>query len=235
MNQSTACCANVRRRRNGDAIDARVDQSEIAALYDKRAALYDVWGNLTESRARARAIELAHIRNGQTIAEVAVGTGLAFREIVSRNPDGRNIGIDLSPGMLREAEKKLQALPPGDHHLKVGSAFNLELDDDSVDTLVNNYMFDLIPFEDMDRVIREFRRVLRPGGKLVLVNMTRGETRASRLYDTIYRFSPAAMGGCRGVRMAEKLEQQGFQVGCREYHQQMLFPSEVVIADQKPF
>ena len=54
---------------------------------------------MTESRARNRAIELAEINDGQTILEVAVGTGLAFYEIVKRNPNGTNTGVDLSLGM----------------------------------------------------------------------------------------------------------------------------------------
>ena len=72
--------------------------------------IYDIWGNLTESRARNRALELAEIKNGQNILEVAVGTGLAFYEIVKRNPDGTNIGVDISEGMLKRAEKRLRKL-----------------------------------------------------------------------------------------------------------------------------
>ena len=91
-------------------LDALVPQSEISAVYDRIAPLYDLWGTMTESRARARAIELAGIRNGMTVLEVAVGTGLAFREIVRSNPDGRNIGIDLSAGMLERAKQRIRAL-----------------------------------------------------------------------------------------------------------------------------
>lgn len=91
-------------------------------------------------------------------------------------------------------------------------------------------MFDLIPYEDMDKVLMEFKRVLINGGKLILVNMTEGETAGSKLYDFIYRLSPKTMGGCRGVRMTDKLKQHGFTVELREYYQQMLFPSEVILA-----
>ena len=99
-----------------------------------------------------------------------------------------------------------------------------------MDTLMNNYMFDLIAFEDMDKILIEFKRVLKKGGRLVLVNMTQGEGFGTRLYEFIYKISPKAMGGCRGVRMAEKLKQHDFKVQAREYHQQMLFPSEVILA-----
>ncbi len=42
------------------------------------------------------------------------------------------------------------------------------------DLLVNNYMFDLIAFDDIDAILEEFKRVLKNGGKLILVNMTEG-------------------------------------------------------------
>jgi ubiquinone/menaquinone biosynthesis C-methylase UbiE len=82
----------------------------------------------------------------------------------------------------------------------------------------------------MDRVLAEFSRVLKAGGKLIMVNMTNGETFGSKLYDFIYRLWPKFMGGCRGVRLADRLQQHGFAVEVREYHQQMLFPSEVILA-----
>jgi ubiquinone/menaquinone biosynthesis C-methylase UbiE len=63
-------------------LDARVSQSEIGQVYDGIAGIYDLWGRLTETRARNRALELAEIQDGQHILEVAVGTGLAFYEIV---------------------------------------------------------------------------------------------------------------------------------------------------------
>jgi len=91
-------------------------------------------------------------------------------------------------------------------------------------------MFDQVSFADMDTVIAEFKRVLRKDDKLVLVNMTQGERFGSRIYERIYRLSPRSMGGCRGVRMSSRLEEHGFRVGIREYLQQLLFPSEVVLA-----
>jgi len=211
-------------------LDARISQQDVGSIYDKLAGLYDIWGTLTESRARKRAIELADIHDGQSVLEVAVGTGLAFYEIVKRNLHGSNAGIDLSAGMLGKAKKRLGQLRGANYRLGVGTAFDLQHQDGSIDVLMNNYMFDLIPFEDMDKVLEEFKRVLKKGGKLVLVNMTEGERFGSRLYDAVYRLSPKTMGGCRGVRMSEKLKQHGFIVESREYYQQMLFPSEVILA-----
>jgi hypothetical protein len=60
--------------------------------------------------------------------------------------------------------------------------------------------------------------------------MTEGERLGSKIYDFIYNISPKTMGGCRGVKLTERLQQHGFKVELREYFQQMLFPSEVILA-----
>jgi len=211
-------------------MDASVSQSEIPAVYDSLSKTYDIWGKLAETRARDRAIELADIKDGQNILEVAVGTGLGFYEIVQRNPNGTNIGVDISPGMLRKAEKRLGKLTAANYELKVGNAFSLEAEDERLDLLVNNYMFDLIAFDKMDAILEEFKRVLKKGGKLILVNMTEGQTFGCGIYSLLYRISPKSFGGCRGVKISNKLQQNGFDVKTREYFQQWWFPSEVILA-----
>jgi ubiquinone/menaquinone biosynthesis C-methylase UbiE len=113
-----------------------------------------------------------------------------------------------------------------------GNAFKLEAESQYFDVLVNGYMFDLIAFDAMDSVLAAFRRVLKKGGKLVLANMTPGETFGSGIYSLIYRMSPKLFGGCRGGRLSEKLQQNGFQIITREYHQPLLFPSEVIPASK---
>jgi len=211
-------------------LDARLSQEDIVPLYNSLSGLYDIWGTLAESRARKRAIGLAEIRDGMKILEVAVGTGLAFNEIVRRNPNGLNLGIDISPGMLAKAKKRLTKLRGANYELKLSSAFDLPAQDEEFDLLMNNYMFDLIAFKEMDAILAEFKRVLKKGGKLIFVNMTVGERFGSGLYDLIFRLSPKTIGGCRGIQLSERLLNQGFQVVSREYLQQMLFPSEVIAA-----
>jgi len=233
MKISFSCCGFACGQGSKEALDARISQKDIVPLYDSLSRIYDLWGTLAESRARNRAVKLADIKDGQNILEVAVGTGLAFYQIVKRNRNGQNLGVDISPGMLAKAKKRLGKLTKANYELKLGSAFHLPAVDEQFDLLLNNYMFDLITFNEMDAILDEFKRVLKKGGKLVLVNMTKGERFGSGLYDLIFRLSPKSMGGCRGVRLSERVMNHGFQVETREYHQQLLFPSEVIVARNK--
>ena len=208
-------------------------QQNIVDLYNKLAWIYDFWGYLTESKARNRALELANIKSGEHLLEVAVGTGLAFAQVVRINPDGRNTGIDLSPGMLTKAKHRLQKLGLSNFELSLGNASAIQENDSSFDVLLNNYMFDLIDESEWPRILSEFFRVLKPRGRLVLISMTFGEKWGSGIYERLYRISPSLMGGCRGIELSNVIEQNGFTVQLREYIQQLLFPSEVILATKK--
>ena len=208
--------------------DAQIEKGRIADLYRKIAPSYDLWAWLTESKARNRCLELAAIKDGEHVLEVAVGTGLAFEMILEANPSGRNEGIDLTEAMLSRAEKKAAKSGSDNYRLRVGDAYDLDFPDDSFDVLINNYMFDLLPQQDFRTVLEEFKRVLRPGGRLVMISMTKGERWYNGLWERIYRINPALLGGCRGVLLLPQLAACGFGQTRREYVSQLTFPSEIV-------
>jgi ubiquinone/menaquinone biosynthesis C-methylase UbiE len=211
-------------------LPTRLTKDDVRSLYERIAPLYDIWAALTESRARHRCIELADIRDGEDILEVAVGTGLTFADILRKNPSGRTEGVDLTAGMLRRAETRAQRLGRGRFHLAVGDAYDLRFPDRSFDLLINNYMFDLLPEKDFGRVLAEFLRVLRPGGRMVLVNMAQGERLRHRVYNALYQIRPQIMGGCRGVVLLPHVEAAGFVGVQRDYVAQLGFSSEILRA-----
>lgn len=210
-------------------LPARVPQEQIPNVYGRIAPLYDVWAHLTERKARDACLRASAVRDGEHVLEVAVGTGLAFRELVRRNPSGVTEGLDLTEPMLARARAKVEQLP-GRHRLRVGDAHALDFADGTFDLLVNNYMFDLLPEADFPVVLGEFRRVLKPGGRLVLVNMAHAESRRAKLWELVYRWSPALLGGCRGVSLVPFLRDAGFRDVSRSYVSELGFPSETISA-----
>ena len=83
-------------------------------------------------------------------------------------------------------------------------------------------------------MLGEFRRVLRPGGRLLMVNMTAGERWYNGLWSFVYAINPALLGGCRGVALVPHVEAAGFSRIEREYVSQATFPSEVIAARKAP-
>jgi ubiquinone/menaquinone biosynthesis C-methylase UbiE len=209
-------------------LDAKIKKEGVPAVYTRIAPLYDIWAWLTETQARQRCLQLATIRNGEDVLEVAVGTGLAFVKILEANPSGHNEGVDLTSAMLMRAKRKAALTELDCYNLQVGDAYDLPFPNDRFDVLVNNYMFDLLPERDFSIVLEEFKRILRPGGRLAMVNMTHGKHWHNGIWDRLYRISPALLGGCRPVSLLPLVQQSGFQNTTREFFSQFTFPSEVV-------
>jgi ubiquinone/menaquinone biosynthesis C-methylase UbiE len=84
------------------------DHRDIVAVYTLLATIYDIWTWLTESKSLHTALAIAAISDGEAVLEVAVGTGVVFRELLRQNPSGQNIGIDITKAMLRRTHYKAE-------------------------------------------------------------------------------------------------------------------------------
>lgn len=208
--------------------EAFVLKADIPKVYRSIAPVYDIWGMLTETKARKRCLELADIQDGSKVLEVAVGTGSAFVEILKKNPNGKNTGIDLTMEMLNRARKKAKKSGIGNYTLEPGDAYDLSYPEGTFDVVLNNYMFDLLPEKDFPDLLSGFFRVLKPGGKLVMANMTKPRQWYSAIPELVYRIRPSLLGGCRGIYLLPYLESAGFIETRREYISQMMFPTEVI-------
>jgi demethylmenaquinone methyltransferase/2-methoxy-6-polyprenyl-1,4-benzoquinol methylase len=174
---------------------------------------------------------LAAVESGEDVLEVATGTGVQLVSLGRANGGGRTAGVELSEGMLRETRRRIQAEGLAENvELHAGSGLDLPFPDASFDLVVNGYMLDLLPHDDIPRALAEFRRVLRPGGRLVLSNMTLAERRRDRVWDWLYSKGIVLTANCRGVLAAPVLAELGFGRIEREYIGQMTFPTEVVTA-----
>lgn len=211
-------------------MDARLGKNEIRKTYTKMAGNYDFWCGLIEAKARQRCLDLAAIRNGEYVLEVAVGTGVLFEKILQLNPSGITEGIDLTEAMLSLARERARQTGSSSYTLRVGDAYRLDYPDESFDAVLNNYMFDLIPEQDFMTILNEFKRVVRKGGRVVVVDMTRGSRLFNGLWNWLYRIRPALLGGCRGVELEPYMKKAGFDRINREYVSQLGFPSEVISA-----
>jgi ubiquinone/menaquinone biosynthesis C-methylase UbiE len=196
------------------------------------AWFYDLWASLTEDKAVHRALKLAQVQDNQSILEVAVGTGKLFSLIVAHNSHGRNEGMDLSPAMLVRAQRRLQQMPPTAYKLQLGSAYQLPYEDGSFDLLFNTYMLDLLPEQDFPKVLSEFRRVLKPGGKMVLVSFGFGVHWFNRFWYWLARAFPALLTNCRPPRIGRTVAQADFHDLHVEHVSQNTFPSDIVLAEK---
>lgn len=207
-------------------IEQTISRQQARQLYDQlgrrldRAARY-------EQRAKQRALDLLGLAPGQRVLHIGVGTGAEHAALLARaGPAGCVVGYDLSGGMLRLTRQR------ADTPLCQGDAARLPFADHSFDRLFSAYMLDLLPAPEIARALAEFRRVLRPGGRLALVSLTEGAGLASRLFvagwKLGFRLSPQRYGGCRPLLLAGLLGQAGFAAE-RHVVVQRGFPSELLV------
>lgn len=123
------------------------------------------YGEYATNRLAADAVE---VKPDAAVVDVGCGTGAALRRLAPRVPDGTLIGLDPIPRMLEIARERASEDPHG-HRIdfREAPAEKLPLDDDSADLV---FAFDSIDhWRDRALGLREIRRVLRPGGRLVVV------------------------------------------------------------------
>ena len=131
--------------------------------------------NLPEETVRsfagvANPFALGRIEPGQVVLDLGCGAGtdlLIAAQMVG--PEGRAIGVDMTPAMLRRARQSAAAMGLTNVVLHESLIESLPLEDESVDVVISNGVIDLVP--DKDAVFSELDRVLRPGGRLQLADV----------------------------------------------------------------
>jgi len=145
---------------------AALDTASILEAYRRWAGIYDTVFGGVSSRGRLRAVELVNQLSGRDVLEVGVGTGLALPHY---RRDKRITGIDLSVEMLRKArERTRQAAFSHVQALHEMDAENTDFPDQSFDVAVAMFVASVVP--NPRRLLAEMRRLVRPGGDILLVN-----------------------------------------------------------------
>ena len=155
------------------------------------AAYYDllVW-LFTFGRERAfreKMLRLARLRAGEVVLDVGCGTGtlavLAARQV---GPSGATYGIDASPEMIATASRKAarQGVPVT---FDVGSAQALPFADGTFDVVLTTLLLHHLPRPSRQRLAREMRRVLKPGGRVLVIDFGEGDHAEKSLLSHFHR------------------------------------------------
>jgi phosphatidylethanolamine/phosphatidyl-N-methylethanolamine N-methyltransferase len=145
---------------------AALDQASIVEAYRRWAGVYDTVFGGVSSKGRLRAVALANRLAGTDVLEVGVGTGLALPHY---KHDKRVTGIDLSKEMLRKARERTRE----DALTNVQALHEMDAEatsfaDNSFDIAVGMFVASVVP--NPKRLLAEMRRLIRPGGDILLVN-----------------------------------------------------------------
>ncbi len=186
--------------------DSSVRPERVRELWDKHARTYDRQIRVFERVLFAGGREWVCAQAQGDVLEIAVGTGRNF-PYYPRNV--RVTGIDLSPNMLEIARRRVRELDL-EADLRLGDAQALDFGDESFDTVVCTLSLCSIP--DAGRAVGEVRRVLRPGGRFLLLEHVRSPLTSVRIAQRILQPLFRTQGDSLLREPLEHLYAEGFDV-----------------------
>jgi demethylmenaquinone methyltransferase / 2-methoxy-6-polyprenyl-1,4-benzoquinol methylase len=151
-------------------VSGTLPEGQVRSMFDRIAGIYDPLNQVMtvglHHKWRRRAADLAAVGSGSRVLDVATGTGDLAIELAGRvAPGGEVIGSDFSEEMLARAREKSPAIT-----WEWANAMDLPYPDDGFDAATVG--FGARNFSDLGRGLGEMARVVRPGGRVVVLEMT---------------------------------------------------------------
>lgn len=212
----------------------RVFQSkeETKAFYNKIAKVYDLLAEHSEQPMREKGLAKLAARPEERVLEIGFGTGHCLVSLAKAvGPDGKVFGIDLSEEMLKRSRQLLEQEGLADRvELTCGDAAKLPYDDDSLDAIFSSFTLELFDTPELPKVLAEWKRVLKPGGRLVVVSLSKEGKQGvvMKAYEWTHKHFPNLMD-CRPIYVQRAIEAAGFDVKEADI-EHMWVPVEIVLA-----
>jgi ubiquinone/menaquinone biosynthesis C-methylase UbiE len=153
-------------------------------------------------------LEHLDLMSGETVLDLGSGAGIdaliAARKV---GPEGKVIGVDMTPEMLAAARRNAEAADAHQVDFREGRLESLPVDDSSVDAVTSNCVINLVP--DKALVFSEIARVLRPGGRLVVSDIVLDGDLPDAIRDNVLAYVGCVAGAERRERYFAMLEDVG--------------------------
>ncbi len=146
-------------------------KEQVAHMFDTISENYDGLNRVIslgiDVSWRKKVVKLVSQNNPKQILDIATGTGDLALMMAELNPD-KIVGLDISPGMLEVGKQKIKKANLSDKiEMVVGDSENIPFEDNTFDAITVS--FGVRNFENLDKGLTEIHRVLKPGGKFVVL------------------------------------------------------------------
>ena len=195
------------------SVDETKEQTR--AFYNKIAGFYDALSDRFEEPVRKAGIEMLNPESGEHILEIGFGTGRSLVEIAKLvEPDGKIFGIDLSEKMMEIARKRaVHENVENLIELKRGDAMHLPYGERVLDGIFMSFTLELFDTPDIVPVLKECKHILKKGGRIVVVSMSRvcPDKISTKLFEWMHRHFPHWFD-CRPILAKQAMEDAGFEI-----------------------
>jgi demethylmenaquinone methyltransferase/2-methoxy-6-polyprenyl-1,4-benzoquinol methylase len=208
-------------------------KEEAKKTYDRISTIYYWLGGIFERRLARKALSYLKVESGETVLEIGFGTGYCLQQIaLTVGNTGMAYGIDVSEGMLRVTRKRLQkATLLNRVELFHGDASKLPFINETFNAVFMSFTLELFDTPDIPQLLTEVRRVMKAGGRLGVVSLSRskGNSVPLRIYEWIHRKWPKYVD-CRPIYLEHLLHRAGYTIQRKKMDNLFVLPLEIVVA-----
>ena len=201
--------------------------------YDRMSRWYDLFAG-SEKKFTETGIQILGVKEGEHVLEIGFGTGASlaiFAQQAGRS--GLVTGVELSPGMIEVAHKRIQAkVLERSVGMIRGDGTLLPFAPYSFDTLFLSFTLELFSDTEIPLVLEECHRVLKREGRLGVVSLARQDVLACRLYEWGHERWPVMLD-CHPIELRESLEAGGFRIQAAKVQTMWGLPVEIMLG--RPF
>lgn len=210
-----------------------ISKEQTRQNYDRMSHWYDLFAG-SEKKFTETGLQILDVKAGERVLEIGFGTGHSFVKLVQQVGDsGLVAGVELSPGMIEVAQKRMQAKNPGGNvQITQGDGTLLPFVSDSFDAIFLSFTLELFSDAEIPVVLKECHRVLKRDGRLGVVSLAKRDVLACRLYEWGHARWPALLD-CRPIMLRESLETGGFRVQAAKVQTMWGLPVEIALG--RPF
>lgn len=206
---------------------------EAKQFYDRISVFYDYLTGTFERKYAKKTLDHLCIVKGETILEIGFGTGHCLKRILEDvNQKGNAYGVDISLGMIEVTKRSIKKAGLIDRvDLCCGDAMSLPYNDSVFDAVFMSFTLELFDSPEIPKVLYEIKRILKPGGRLGIVSMSKenGESILLKLYELVHSKWPKYFD-CRPIYVEKSLKNAGYKMKIREKIRFFGLNMEVVVA-----
>ena len=206
-----------------------ISREQTRQNYDRMSRWYDLFAG-SEKKFTETGLQILGVKAGERVLEIGFGTGYALASIARQAGESGSVtGVELSPGMIEVARKRIQARAP-ERSVGIirGDGITLPLAPDSVDAVFLSFTLELFSEEEIPLVLKECHRVLKREGRLGVVSLAKKDVLACRMYEWGHERWPVILD-CRPIEVRKNLETGGFRVQAAKVQTMWGLPVEIAL------
>lgn len=207
-------------------------RKQTRSFYNKISRFYDLLSERSEAPMRQAGLALLKVGNGERVLELGFGTGHSLAALARAvGPKGRVLGLDLSDQMVKLAKRRLAKAGLLERaKLRCGDAAKLPFANGRMDAVFVSFTLELFDTAEIPTVLGECKRVLRHGGRIVVVGMSKDAKHDPLIgvFEWTHKHFPNFLD-CRPIYVREAMEEAGFKIK-RARKKHMWIPVEIVLA-----